>query len=46
MDSEDEDIPDLVAAGDGEIGVDTITAEVDDLQVAKVPISIITGKCT
>ncbi|PSK34111.1 COBW domain-containing protein 1 [Elsinoe australis] len=43
MDSEDEDIPDLVAAGDGENGVDTITAEVDDLQVAKVPISIITG---
>ncbi|GAM84321.1 hypothetical protein ANO11243_023150 [Dothideomycetidae sp. 11243] len=46
MDSDEEDIPDLVeapAGGDDNGLIRTITAETDSLQVAKVPITIITG---
>ncbi|PNS21718.1 COBW domain-containing protein 1 [Sphaceloma murrayae] len=42
MDDDDE-IPDLVTAETGQLAVDGVTAEVEELKVSKVPITIITG---
>ena len=43
MDIDDEEIPDLVEVSNDDDLVRTITSEVDELQVARVPITIITG---
>ncbi|KAF4553017.1 CobW/HypB/UreG domain-containing protein 2 [Elsinoe fawcettii] len=43
MDIDDDDVPDLVEVQGNDRAVDTIAADVDDLQIAKVPITIITG---
>ncbi|KAF2223813.1 vitamin b12 biosynthesis, cobw-like protein [Elsinoe ampelina] len=43
MDIDDEGPPDLVAVGSRSNAVDNVAADVEDLQITKVPISIITG---
>lgn len=44
MDLDDEEPPELIQA-DGDGGpLEAITSEVDDLQISKVPITIISGK--
>lgn len=46
MEFDDDDPPDLVEVEGADGPFKTIEAEVNDLQVAKVPITIITGRLT
>lgn len=41
---DDEDVPELVSVTQDDPAIQRVTAEVEDLQVTKVPITIITGR--